>query len=371
VAVSNAVSGLNSTNATLRVLPDTNPPVLLLATGTSNTITLSFSEPLNAASATNLANYGVTNFSGSAPALFQAALVNGTNVVLTFAAPLLGQFAVIVSNVRDASAAQNLVSANSTVGVAADYFVPMTSAWKYLLTGTNPPVHAAFMQPGYDDSAWSGPSNALLYAESAALPAPKNTEIAVSDGVFVRYPTFFFRQKFHVPITGGSVVAQLRHVIDDGLVLHLNGQEIYRFNMPTGAISAGTLASSSVGDGELLGPYPLVITNLVAGTNVLAAEVHQATVSNGDVCMGVELNIHVAPGLSGSSLPPLQPPSAPPRLNLSQLSQYLILDWDHGAALDFFLEEAPTVTGPWMFVSDTSPHLTLRTNTAAFYRLRQ
>jgi hypothetical protein len=372
VVVSNVVSGLNSSNATLRVLPDTNPPVLLSATGANNnTITLSFSEVLNAASATNLANYVVTNFSGSVPALLEAALVNGTNVVLTFVAPLLGQFAVIVNNVRDASAAQNLVAAHSSVGVAADYFVPMTSAWKYLLTGTNPPVHAAFMQPGYDDSAWSGPSNALLYQESGALPAPKNTEIAVSDGVFVRYPTFFFRQKFHVPIMGGSVVAQLRHVIDDGLVLHLNGQEIYRFNMPTGAISAGTLASSSVGDGELLGPYPLVITNLVAGTNVLAAEVHQATISNGDVCMGVELNIHVSPGPSGINQPPSQPPSAPPYLSLAKLSQYLILDWDQGVALDFFLEEAPAVTGPWTFVSDTSPHLTLRTNTAIFYRLRQ
>ncbi len=371
VAVSNAVSGLVSSNATLRVLPDTNPPVLLSATGTSNTILLAFSEALNAASATNLANYVVTNFSGSQPSIFQAALVNGTNVFLTFAAPLLGQFAVTVNHVRDASAMQNLMAANSTVGVTADYFIPMTSAWKYLLTGTNPPVHAAFMQTSYDDSAWSGPSNALLYREDAALPAPKNTQITVSDGFSVRYPTFFFRQKFQVPIAGGTVVAQLRHIIDDGLVLHLNGQEIYRFNMPTVAVSAGTLASTTVGDGELLGPYLLIVTNLVAGTNVLAAEVHQSTTSSPDVCMGVELNIRVSPGFPASSLPPSQPPSPPPRLNLSKFSQYLIMDWDRGAAFDFFLEEAPTVTGPWAFVSNASPHLTLSTNASAFYRLRQ
>ncbi len=164
VAVSNATSGRISSNATLRVLPDLSRPVLLSAGGTdSNTITLVFSKPLLATSVTN------------------------------------------VTNVRDTSAAHNMIDSRFPVPVSADYFIPMTSAWKYLLTGTNPPVHAAFMQSNYDDSQWAGPSNALLYVEDAALPAPKNTLLSTHDPSDTRFPVFYFRQDW-VRLTVGDRV---------------------------------------------------------------------------------------------------------------------------------------------------------------------
>jgi hypothetical protein len=155
------------------------------------------------------------------------------------------------------------------------------------------------MQPNYDDSTWRGPSNALLYVEGAALPAPKNTLLSLYD---LNYPTnenrlnvFYFRQKFVAPIGSTNVMVRLRHIIDDGLVLHLNGVEIYRsVLMAPGAVTAATQATAAIGDAALLGPFNFVVTNLVGGTNVLAAEVHQNGTASSDIVFGTELSFTVA-----------------------------------------------------------------------------
>jgi hypothetical protein len=366
VAVSNATSGNISTNARLFVAPDITPPRLLAAAGgAGNAILLTFSEPLEAASATLLANYQITNAVGSSATLTSATLTNGTNVVLTFNAPLLGSLTVLANNVRDASTAHNLIATNSSVPVSADYFIPMTSAWRYLLTNTNAVVQASFMQPGYDDSGWRGPSNALLSSESAALPAPKNTplpEYADPPSNLQPIPTFYFRQQFYAPVVSSGAVIQLRHIIDDGMVLHLNGQEIYRFNMPDGPVSAETPSASTIGDATLLGPFTIGVTNLVGGTNILAVEVHQARL--GDVVMGLELSIHVP----GSESPaPVNPSMRRPSLRRFENSNSESLFW---IGPGFLLEKAASVTGPWLPVSAIPPYLLAPTNTAGFFRLR-
>ena len=368
VAVSNAISGaLFTTNATLHVLPDTNRPVLLAAFADSgNTVTLSFSEPLAALTATNAAYYLVTNSFGSAQTISRAALTNGTNVILTLAAPLAGRYGVVVNDVNDTAANPNLIAPNSGAAVSADYFIPMTSAWKYLIINTTAAVQSAFMQPGYDDSAWLGPSNALFYVEPAALPAAKNTPLSFYEAGDVlhlyRINTHYFRQTFVAPATGGHVTAQLRHIIDDGMVLYLNGVEIYRFNLPPGPVTAASSAPATIGDATLLGPFALDLPNLVGGTNILAVEVHQSGPSSGDVVMGVELSIHVPGGA------PMAVDDPKPRVTLTPIGGWFALTWSEDS---FALECSAAVTGPWTPVAGLSPYFVPPANAAAFYRLRR
>jgi hypothetical protein len=366
VICANQSGSLMSTSATLRVIADATPPVLLSALATAGTFTLSFSKLLSAATATNVANYLVTNTAGATLAVAQAALTNGTNVVLTFTTVPAGNYIVAVSGVTDTSALANAIAPGSAVIVGADYFIPMDSAWKYLLINTNETVQSTFMEVNYDDSSWLGPSNALLYVEGATLPGPKNTLLSLfaDPAQTQRINTYYFRQKFVTPVIASNVTIQIRHIIDDGMVLHLNGKEIYRSAlMAAGVVTAATQATAAIGDATLLGPFDVTVTNLVGGTNILAAEVHQSGSASADVVMGVEASVHVA----GATLPPLIQTN-PSRLALIPWGDQFALNWDESG---FTLETAENVVGPWTPLGGSSPFFVPRTNAAAFFRLRK
>ncbi len=364
--VSQPGTTITTTNATLHVLPDTARPALLGARlNADGTMTLTFSEPLAATSAQDILHYAVTNATGPAATITGAVLTNGTEVVLTFAAPLAGRYTVVVNGVTDLANVPNATAPGSAATVSATIVLPMTSAWKYLLINTNETVQAAYMQVNYDDSMWLGPSNALFYVEGAALPAPKNTPLSFFDaGGVNRINTHYFRQHFVAPISTTNVTAQVRHIIDDGLLLYLNGRELYRYNLPAGTPTAATQALSTVGDAILAGPFVILnITNLVSGTNVLAAEVHQQGSASADVVMGVELSLEI-PGV----VLPLPAPSTDAYLALVPWGGQFALVWGEP---DFALESAPDVNGPWTPVASPSPVLISATNAAAFYRLRR
>jgi hypothetical protein len=290
VAVSNATSFAISTNGTLRVVSDTNPPVVLSALiQTPTTVLLTFSEFMNQATAQTVGNYLVTNVAGGAAAVSSAVLQNNTNVLLTFASSLSGSYVVVMNNLKDASTTGNTIAPNTAVTVGFQISLPLTGAWKYLLVNTNEEIQSSFMAPGFNDTSWRGPSNALLYVEDAVLPAPKTTLLSLftEAGASERINTFYFRQAFVSPLGATGVTLRLRYIIDDGMVLHLNGTEIHRFNMPAGAVTAATQAAAGAAEGVIVGPVEVVV-NLLPGTNILAAEVHQNGATSSDVVFGLE-----------------------------------------------------------------------------------
>jgi hypothetical protein len=113
---SNFVSGTTyfatSQVATLTVLGDTNPPVLLAGRVTvTNQIELAFSEPLRPDEATNTASYALTGT--NAPAILSATLsADGSRVILTLSGALTEceSYAVSVTGVRDRSATGNVIA---------------------------------------------------------------------------------------------------------------------------------------------------------------------------------------------------------------------------------------------------------------------
>jgi len=325
---------VSSSSARLTVITETNSPSLVSAfLGSNNTIVLSFNEPMGLPSSTTLANYRVNNSVGASVTVTAAALTNGTNVILSFGTTLADRYLVIVSNVTDAASLPNTIFPNpSAVTVGANYLTGMESGWKHLLT-TNAAVHPVFTALAYDDSAWFGPSNALLYVEESGLPAAKNTLISLFDSTGVnRIITYYFRQKFVAPVTGTNVTFTIRHIIDDGMILHLNGQEIYRYNMPAGVVTSTTQASApAVGNATLISPFPFAVTNLLGGTNVLAVEVHQNGGASSDIVMGLEVGIFIPSVITIVTNPPT-PPCTPivwtaPALNFQRTGTNLVLSW--------------------------------------------
>ena len=104
--------------------------------------------------------------------------------------------------------------------------------------------------------------------------------------------TYYFQTQFEFAgdLNQPGLELQLAHLVDDGAVFYLNGEEITRFKMPDGPIDATTFARR-VGNAKPVGPHPLPVEHLKHGTNVLSVEVHQNKRSDSDIFFNAQLTI--------------------------------------------------------------------------------
>ncbi len=171
-----------------------------------------------------------------------------------------------------------------------------TFLWKYDQSGTD--LGTSWKETTFNDSSWdAGP--ALLAEEGCnCLPEPIRTPLTVENGKI----TFYFRTHFNVPAGLNLSGLQAMHVIDDSAVFYINGAEAGRLNLPEGLVTYDTLSPASVNNATYGGPLDLAITNVVAGDNVLAVEVHQTSPTSSDVVFGIRLDAVVLtnnPALAG------------------------------------------------------------------------
>ena len=113
-------------------------------------------------------------------------------------------------------------------------------------------------------------------------PGPRNTTLTAGP------TTHYFRRGFTFSGNPANTALSLNLAVDDGAVVWLNGQELYRHNMPAGSITHTTPASSDVTSQAFTGNISVPASALVVGNNVLAVEVHQSSGAN-DVLFGLEL----------------------------------------------------------------------------------
>ncbi len=176
-------------------------------------------------------------------------------------------------------------AANPVTAPVDKTLIAMDSVWSYEQSGAA--LDATWCQPAFDDAAWpTGPG--VLYVENATLPGPKNTPLKIGQ------ITYYFRTHFSLDAAPDKVTSlDLTLLIDDGAVIYLNGQEVYRLGMPAGAVKNDTRASRGVGDAVLEGPFQIPTDHLVQGDNVVAVEVHQTTPTSSDVVLGLKLDAHI------------------------------------------------------------------------------
>ena len=190
------------------------------------------------------------------------------------------------------------IGATNVSIIPTQVLVRFTNLWRYNqttdLTGVN------WTPAAYNDSSWPQ-GLGLLYVENAALPEPKNTVLTIGR------TTYYFRTRFTFTGTPGQYQLRLRQVVDDGLVIYLNGSELHRMGVPGGQ-NYGTFADRTVGDAGYEGPFILSAANLLPGTNVLAVEVHQVNAGSTDVVLGLEL---IAEPIGAGSGSLLYSPAAP------------------------------------------------------------
>lgn len=172
--------------------------------------------------------------------------------------------------------------ASAPLMAAPQSLVPLGAPWKFLESVDGPPP--AWTAPAFDDAAWPAGPAELGYGD-----ADEATVTARADGS--RPITTYFRKSFTVADPQPILGLTLRLLRDDGAVVYLNGVEVHRDNMPSGAIAHETLAGSGV-SGALEKEFhstSLPATALLAGQNTLAVEVHQSSATSSDLSFNLEL----------------------------------------------------------------------------------
>ena len=106
-----------------------------------------------------------------------------------------------------------------------------------------------------------------------------------------KYITTYFRRSFTANDTAGIHQVILNLVRDDGAVVYLNGDELFRDNIPDGDVTAETTAIAGVGgaDESQWFTFDVPPEKLVAGQNTLAVELHQSSSTSSDISFDLSL----------------------------------------------------------------------------------
>jgi hypothetical protein len=230
--------------------------------------------------------------------------------------------------------------------------VPAASSWRYLDDGSN--QGTAWRARIFDDSSWSNGVAQLGFGDNDETTRIRRTNNATAGNSIT---TTYFRRAFNVTDPAAFSGLAMWMLRDDGGVVYLNSNEVYRSSsMPAApaVITSATFANAqgSAPSDNTIDTATLPTGSLVSGTNVVAVEIHQFDLGSSDLSFDFSLT---GIGASASSLSTLR------------FGGQLAILW---SAPGFILEQADTVTGPWTFVSNEAPVTVDLSASQRFYRLR-
>jgi hypothetical protein len=151
------------------------------------------------------------------------------------------------------------------------FLITNGSTWNYLVTGNDP--GATWREPTFDDSGWSNGLAEVGYGDRD--PPDSRPERSVISAVPSLGAATYFRKSFPVRDRGDFTNLVVHLLRDAGGVVYLNGVEVCRDNMPTGAVAHTTLAASEpFDDGTRYVSTNVSPALLVTGDNVIAVEIH-------------------------------------------------------------------------------------------------
>jgi len=228
---------------------------------------------------------------GAAPNAPVEYFINGRKIGESQAGPFvwtnapLGTHALTAT--RDLGQGRSLAAGPVAISVI---YEPLTlslistgAAWNYFDLGRLPATN--WHRRSFDDRGWSNGLARLGYGGDG-----ERTVVSYGPSANNKYVTTYFRRWFEVPANATFTNLAFRLCRDDGAVVYLNGVEVYRSNMPTGAVAYGTLASSAVSTEEqTYFPFAIEVGGLLAGSNLVAVEVHQSSLTSSD--LGFDLGL--------------------------------------------------------------------------------
>ncbi len=202
------------------------------------------------------------------------------------------------------------------------------SDWRYLDNGSNQGTN--WKNEGFNDSSWQVGAAELGYGEG-----DEATTISYGGNASNKFRTTYFRHSFCLASVTGITGLNLGLEYDDGAVVHINGDEVFRtsnMGSPGSYVSYSTLASSTVSD-AVPENFQISASDLKSGDNVVAVEVHQATVDSSDLSFDLSLSTI---GGSGSSCAGAGAPSAvDDSYEITEGSKLVTIPSDEAPLVDF------------------------------------
>ncbi len=182
--------------------------------------------------------------------------------------------------------------------------------WKYLNDGTTP--GSAWKALSFDDHEWNEGAAQLGYGDDDVVTT---LDYGTEANKFISY---YFRRSFVIDDPASFLSVNLGLLRDDGAVVYVNEAEVFRSNMPSGAITASTRASTSVSGTAESTFYETNLDPVIfhPGTNVIAVEVHQNSPDSSDLSFDLQM----------TGLRPL-PTLAPPTLSAEVVEGVLRIHW--------------------------------------------
>ncbi|HNP98419.1 MAG TPA: fibronectin type III domain-containing protein, partial [Bacteroidia bacterium] len=162
-------------------------------------------------------------------------------------------------------------------GQTTTSIVPANAVFKYYDAGADPGT--GWKLASFNDASWAQGAAELGFGDN---PVTK-----LKTGKM----TYYFRRTVNIatPSQYSSFIMKVRR--DDGIIVYVNGTEVYRNNMPSGTVAYNTKASSTCSDdGASVLTTTLSNTLFIAGNNVIAAEVHNRSTGSSDITFELQLS---------------------------------------------------------------------------------
>jgi CotH kinase protein/Lamin Tail Domain/Chitobiase/beta-hexosaminidase C-terminal domain/Secretion system C-terminal sorting domain len=149
-------------------------------------------------------------------------------------------------------------------------------AWKYNDLGSLPAAN--WKNLDYNDASWSQGPSQLGYGDG-----DEQSIVGFGPSSSNKFTTTYFRRSFNIADT--AIVFNLNGSVlyDDGVVVYVNGTEVFRGNMPAGAIANNTFAAANRSNENLFELFTIPKNLLRNGVNTISAEVHQFNLTSSDL----------------------------------------------------------------------------------------
>lgn len=238
-------------------------------------------------------------------------------------------------------------------------------AWRYWDQGDD--INTNWKEAAFDDHEWKTGVAPLGYGDSHIA-----TSLDFGPNPIAKRRTYFFRTA--VDWSGDANVTQIagRVLVDDGVKIYLNGEEIFRKNMVAAPLRYPSPVSQSVSgtDPEMTyWHFLLPATKLKVGKNIVAASLHQESSSSSDA--GFDLGLTAVSDKIAEDIQQLiqfQSASlerATTRDNLLEITILVadhVLIWDQGvskevvtwARVEELIDQAPEPLRLWVLSATSS-----------------
>ncbi|MBN8458631.1 MAG: lamin tail domain-containing protein, partial [Verrucomicrobia bacterium] len=163
------------------------------------------------------------------------------------------------------------------------FIATSSTGWKYLKGTAEPssPVDG-WRAVAYDDNAWLSGSQPMGYNS-------KYGNVTTLSDMQNNYWSVYLRKTFTVPANQIPDSLTLRLLVDDGCIVWINGTEVARTHMPAGHVAYNAAANNH--DATAWETFTLSNTSsyLLGGTNVIAIQVNNSSLSSSDLTINSEL----------------------------------------------------------------------------------